>query len=92
MIELEKLKKNVIRAGDEFLDKIFKPYRNVSFFDCKKNLLEGDDALKIFNTIGVTIDYIYLMAISNGLDGIDEKRFNELLNIQKERSKNMKPC
>ena len=92
MDKLESYKKNIKRAGDKFLNDIFRPYRDVSFFDGRKNLLQGKDCLKIMNTIGITSDIIYLLAIANGLDGIDEIGFNELHEEQKRQMKGSKQC
>jgi alanyl-tRNA synthetase len=92
MIDLERLKKNVERAGSKFLDDIFRRYRNVSFFDRRSNLLEAEESIKIFNTIGINLESIYLMAISNGLDGVDEDGFYKLLNLQEEIQKKSVQC
>ena len=92
MIEIGKLELKIKRAGKNFLDNIFEPYRKVSYFDGKLNLLSGKDALKIFNTLGVTEDYILLMASANGLDGIHETDFQKLLDEQIEESKNTIQC
>ncbi len=92
MIETEILEKRIKRVGKNFLNNIFTLYRDVAYFDGKLNLLSGEDAMKIFNSLGVTEDYIVLMALSNGLDGICQGEFYKLLDEQKEISKNMKPC
>lgn len=85
MNELQKYQKRIDRAGLNLLNNIFKPYRDVSYFDGRKNLLEDSDCLFIFNTIGINISIIYLLAISNGLDGIDEEGFKKLLDEQKKK-------
>jgi alanyl-tRNA synthetase len=89
MIDLECLKKRVKRAGDNFLVNIF---TRCMCSRKKTKILSGEGALLIFNIMGVEIDYIFLMAIANGLEGIDEIEFNRLLDEQKERHKNMKQC
>lgn len=91
MISLEQAKKRIKRAGDKFLVDIFLEYLGVSH--CRKpNLLSGEDSIKIFNVLGVDLPIIYLMALSNGLDGIDEIEFNKLLDEQKKESENSILC
>lgn len=53
--------------------------------------LSGEGALAIFNTYGVGLDVILLIAHSHGFV-VDELRFEYLLDCQKKISKGMKQC
>ncbi len=54
----------------------------------KKNekLIPGEDVFKLYDTFGFPVDLTNIMAIEKGFS-IDEVRFNELMNQQKERAR-----
>ncbi len=83
MEQIEKYKKNVSRAGQTFIFDIFENY-------VRGEILSGIDALKIYNTIGVPIEIIYLMCVANGLNGINEEEFYALESEQKAMKKYMR--
>lgn len=51
-----------------------------------KKIISGDDAFKLYDTFGFPLDLTKIMAKEKGFS-VDEKRFNELMNKQKERSR-----
>lgn len=52
----------------------------------KEKLIPGEDVFKLYDTFGFPVDLTNIMAIEKGFT-IDEARFNELMNQQKERSR-----
>jgi alanyl-tRNA synthetase len=84
MDNVKRTKNNLNRAGDWFLLNILRDAE-------AEEILNGDDALKIFNTLGMPLETIILIANSHGIT-VDEEEFNLLLDAQKERSKNMRQC
>ena len=52
----------------------------------KKKLIPGDEAFKLYDTFGFPLDLTSLMAREKGLS-VDEKKFNELMEEQKERAR-----
>jgi alanyl-tRNA synthetase len=69
--------KAIMRAGKLFLFKIFSKY-------LVDDVLSGDDALKILDTLGIPINIIKLLANSHGLT-VDQEEFEKLY-IHRERS------
>ena len=55
--------------------------------DEKAETFPGEDAFKLYDTYGFPIDLTELMARENGL-GVDEARFEELMEEQRERARN----
>ncbi len=53
---------------------------------CNNNLISGDDVFKLYDTFGFPIDLTNIMAKEKKLK-IDKDRFNELMNMQKERAR-----
>ncbi len=51
-----------------------------------KNVIPGDDVFKLYDTYGFPVDLTKIMAEEIGLS-IDENRFNELMERQKERAR-----
>ncbi|MFA3782154.1 alanine--tRNA ligase [Melioribacteraceae bacterium 4301-Me] len=49
-------------------------------------IISGDDVFKLYDTFGFPVDLTNLLAKEKGFS-IDEKRFNELMNEQKERAR-----
>ena len=83
--DVERTHKNIKRAGNKFLYDIFSQYR------CCHSILHAEDALKIFNTLGLSLSTIILIANSHFLN-VDEQKFLELLENQNEQHKNRRPC
>lgn len=73
--------KAIKRAGHNCLYKLFH----------NSNIMSGEDALQVFNTFGIPLPIIILIANSHGYS-VDEAEFNRLHEIQKERMKNCKQC
>lgn len=80
---IENMKKRIKRA-DSYMPSLMKQ----AVVDGK---LSGEFALSIFNTYGITLDVILLIAHSHGID-VNEKEFEFLLEKQKEKHRNMKQC
>lgn len=86
---------------DEEIDKIERTRRNIKrggnvmpttmAFSIKDYRLSANDALLLFNTYGIGLETILLIAHSHNLT-VDEIGFNKLLDEQIERSKGMKQC
>ncbi len=51
-----------------------------------QNIIEGESVFKLYDTYGFPPDLTRILAEETGLE-IDENRFNELMNLQKERSR-----
>ncbi len=51
-----------------------------------KNVIPGDDVFKLYDTFGFPADLTNVMAKEKGLS-VDEKRFEELMNEQRERAR-----
>lgn len=52
----------------------------------KEKLIHGEDVFKLYDTFGFPVDLTNIMAIEKGFT-IDEVRFNELMNQQKDRAR-----
>ncbi len=52
----------------------------------KEKLIPGEDVFKLYDTFGFPVDLTNIMAIEKGFT-IDELRFNELMNQQKDRAR-----
>ena len=52
----------------------------------KEKLIPGEDVFKLYDTFGFPVDLTNIMAIEKGFS-IDEVRFNELMNQQKDRAR-----
>ncbi len=68
MDEVEAARRRLKRLGDGFLVKIF---------DKPGNQVSGEDALKIFNTLGMPLMFLIFMADSHG-KSIDTEEFSKL--------------
>jgi alanyl-tRNA synthetase len=51
-----------------------------------QKIIQGDDVFKLYDTYGFPVDLTAVMAREQGFE-IDEKRFNELMNEQRERAR-----
>ncbi|MCF8241267.1 MAG: alanine--tRNA ligase [Melioribacteraceae bacterium] len=67
--------------GIELFDNISTKVRNNN-----KSIIPGDDVFKLYDTFGFPVDLTNVMANEIGMT-IDENRFNELMNEQKERAR-----
>lgn len=82
----------IIRAEEESfnatLDRGIELFENLvnKLKSQKKNVITGDDVFKLFDTYGFPIDLTAVMAREQGFT-IDEIRFNELMDEQKERAR-----
>ena len=81
--KIERTKCSIKRAGS-YMPEIMKLGVNDGF-------LSGKYALALFNTYGITLDIILLIAHSHNIS-VNEKEFELLLDEQKEISKGMKQC
>jgi alanyl-tRNA synthetase len=92
-----------IKTGKSNIEKIIKAEeesfnatldRGIELFDALVNKLDekhekvipGDDVFKLYDTFGFPVDLTAVMAREKGFT-IDENRFNELMNEQKERAR-----
>ena len=82
--EMLKMIKRIGRAGNNFIGKVIDNRKN-------RGWLSGEEALSIFNAIGIPIEIIYLIANSHDLP-IDMEDFYKCLEEQKNISKGMKQC
>jgi len=93
--EIKKNQRNIekiIKAEEESFNATLD--RGIDLFEALvKNLkaknqtvIPGDDVFKLYDTFGFPVDLTAVMAREQGF-GIDEVRFNELMNEQKERSR-----
>lgn len=83
--DMENMRRRLKRVGTGFLPNIFNKY-------FLSEPLSSEDALKIFNSLGITLDVIFLLAESHGFNGVDEKGFEELLKKQEDSMANSRPC
>ncbi len=90
--EQQKNIKKIIKAEEESfnktLDRGIDLFEEISQKSKVKNekLIPGDDAFKLYDTYGFPLDLTVVMAKEKGFT-VDEKRFNELMNKQKERAR-----
>lgn len=92
IIEKKEFVKKIIHAEEESFNRTLD--RGIELFDdiVKKlnqsnvKVISGDDAFKLYDTYGFPVDLTNVMARELGFS-IDEKRFNELMNEQKERAR-----
>ncbi len=79
----------IIKAEEESFNKTLD--RGIELFEsiAKKGnkQISGEDVFKLYDTFGFPVDLTNVMAEEKGLT-IDETRFNELMNEQKERARN----
>lgn len=82
--------KKIIKAEEESfnatLDRGIELFDDLIKKDYQKKIISGDDAFKLYDTFGFPLDLTMVMAKEKGFS-VDEKRFNELMNEQKERSR-----
>lgn len=84
--------KKIIKAEEESFNKTLD--RGIELFDAisekanikREKLISGDDAFKLYDTYGFPLDLTMVMAREKGFS-VDERRFNELMNEQKERAR-----
>ncbi|MCZ7602454.1 MAG: alanine--tRNA ligase [Melioribacteraceae bacterium] len=84
--------KKIIKAEEESFNKTLD--RGIELFDeisektnvKSEKLISGEDAFKLYDTFGFPLDLTMVMAKEKGF-GVDEKRFNELMNQQKDRAR-----
>ncbi|MCX7874851.1 MAG: alanine--tRNA ligase [Melioribacteraceae bacterium] len=82
----------IIKAEEESFNATLD--RGIELFDSltkklnakNEKIISGDDVFKLYDTYGFPVDLTAVMARENGFT-IDEKRFNELMNEQKERAR-----
>lgn len=67
--------------GIELFDILIKKLK-----DKNEKIISGDDVFKLYDTYGFPVDLTNIMAQEHGLN-IDEARFNELMEEQKERAR-----
>lgn len=82
--------KKIIKAEEESfnvtLDRGIELFDDLIKKDYQKKIISGDDAFKLYDTFGFPLDLTMVMAKEKGFS-VDEKRFNELMNLQKERAR-----
>lgn len=84
--------KKIIKAEEESFNRTLD--RGIDLFEeiseksnvKSEKLISGDDAFKLYDTFGFPLDLTMVMAREKGFS-VDEKRFNELMNRQKERAR-----
>jgi len=84
--------KKIIRSEEESFNKTLD--RGIELFEGmtaglkkkKENMLSGEDAFKLYDTFGFPLDLTNVMAKEINVS-VDEVRFNELMNGQKERAR-----
>jgi alanyl-tRNA synthetase len=82
----------IIKAEEESFNATLD--RGIDLFDSligklkneKAKTIPGEDVFKLYDTFGFPVDLTNVMAREKGFE-IDEKRFNELMNEQKERAR-----
>lgn len=82
----------IIKAEEESFNATLD--RGIELFDSltkklnakNEKVISGDDVFKLYDTYGFPVDLTAVMAREHGFT-IDEKRFNELMNEQKERAR-----
>lgn len=84
--------KKIIKAEEESFNKtldrgieLFEEISEKSNVQSEKQI-SGDDAFKLYDTYGFPLDLTMVMAREKGFT-VDEKRFNKLMNQQKERAR-----
>jgi alanyl-tRNA synthetase len=79
----------IIKAEEESFNRTLD--RGIELFETisakTKKQISGDDVFKLYDTFGFPVDLTNIMAEEKGLT-IDEARFNELMDEQKERARN----
>ncbi len=82
----------IVKAEEESfnttLDRGIELFEQISYKATKENkkVISGDDVFKLYDTFGFPVDLTNVMAKEKGFE-IDEKRFDELMNEQKERAR-----
>ncbi|NMB83405.1 MAG: alanine--tRNA ligase, partial [Ignavibacteria bacterium] len=82
----------IIRAEEESfnatLDRGIELFENLvnKLKSQNKNIISGDDVFKLYDTYGFPVDLTAVMAREQGFT-IDEQKFNELMNEQRERAR-----
>jgi alanyl-tRNA synthetase len=92
IVEQEDNIKRIIKAEEESFNTTLD--RGIELFEQisknkearDKKEINGEDAFKLYDTYGFPFDLTQVMAREIGF-GVDEKRFNELMNEQKERAR-----
>jgi alanyl-tRNA synthetase len=90
--EKQEYVKKVIKGEEESfnatLDRGIELFEEIIVKLNKKNekLIPGEDVFKLYDTFGFPVDLTNIMAIEKGFS-IDEVRFNELMNQQKDRAR-----
>lgn len=81
--------KKIIKAEEESfnatLDRGIELFENIISKNSSK-VISGDDVFKLYDTFGFPVDLTNVMAKEKGFS-IDENRFNELMNEQRERAR-----
>lgn len=88
----QKTVEKIIKAEEESFNATLD--RGIDLFDKivetlesqKEKIISGDDVFKLYDTFGFPVDLTAVMAKEKGF-AIDEKRFNELMNEQKDRAR-----
>lgn len=81
--KIEFTKRNIKRAGNHMT--------NIMTQARTHQKLGSEEAFSLFNTYGITLDIILLIAHSHGVN-VDERGFEILLEKQKEELKSLRRC
>jgi alanyl-tRNA synthetase len=82
---IEKIIKAEEESFNATLDRGIELFENIISKNSSK-VLSGDDVFKLYDTFGFPVDLTNVMAKEKGFS-IDEKRFNDLMNEQRERAR-----
>ena len=85
---IEKIIKAEEESFNATLDRGLELFADISksVIDKKETVIPGEDVFKLYDTFGFPVDLTNVMAAENGLK-IDEVKFNELMDKQKERAR-----
>jgi alanyl-tRNA synthetase len=82
---IEKIIKAEEESFNATLDRGIELFENIISKNSSK-VISGDDVFKLYDTFGFPVDLTNVMAKEKGFS-IDEKRFNDLMNEQRERAR-----
>jgi alanyl-tRNA synthetase len=85
---IEKIIKAEEESFNATLDRGIELFENIISKNSSK-VISGDDVFKLYDTFGFPVDLTNVMAKEKGFS-IDEKRFNDLMNEQRERASKFK--
>lgn len=86
--QIEKIIKAEEESFNATLDRGIELFENLvnKLKSQNKNIISGDDVFKLYDTYGFPVDLTAVMAREQGFT-IDEQKFNELMNEQRERAR-----